>query len=170
MTSLCICYGLYIIRYVYSQSLKHPSACQSVFVAGKSEILHFFKNNTPSHAKISSDFTSFGSFSGAVFDSQNFLDHHSVSIMLRNFSTEPQLCNKVIQSVSRDCNLLMWMYKVKKCNFYVSLSVNNDRSQNLICGILLHFLTSGASKKFCVGQNYTYWVCKRSAWIRALHW
>ena len=47
-------------------------------------------------------------------------------LRLQNFSTEPQLCNKVIQSVSSDCNLLMWMYKVKKCNFYVSSSVNND--------------------------------------------
>ena len=47
-------------------------------------------------------------------------------LCLENFSTEPQLCNKVIQSVSSDCNFLMWMYKVKKCNFYVSSSVNND--------------------------------------------
>ena len=49
-------------------------------MAGKSKILHFFKNDTPSHAKISSDFTSFGSFSSAVLDSEIFLDHHSVSI------------------------------------------------------------------------------------------
>ena len=48
--------------------IEHPSACQSVFIARKSEILPFFKNDTPSHAKISSDFTSFGSFSGAVLD------------------------------------------------------------------------------------------------------
>ena len=50
------------------------------------------------------------------------------------------------------------------------LLISQWRSQNLpICWILLHFLTSGASKKFSVGQNYTYWVSKRSAWIRALH-
>ena len=64
-------------------------ACQSVFIAGKSKILHFFKNDTSSHAKISSDFTSFGSFSDPVLDSEIFLDHHSVSIMPSNLSTEP---------------------------------------------------------------------------------
>ena len=44
-------------------------------------ILHFFKNDTPSHAKFSFDFTRFGSFSDAVLDSEKCLDHHSVSIM-----------------------------------------------------------------------------------------
>ena len=46
-------------------------------------------------------------------------------LCLQNFSMEPQLCNKVIQSVLSDSNLPMWMYEVKKCNFYVSSSVNN---------------------------------------------
>ena len=40
----------------------------------------FFKNDIPSLGKISSDFTSFGNFSGSVLDSEIFLDHHSVSI------------------------------------------------------------------------------------------
>ena len=77
---------MHILWVAYDQGclfvvLEHPSACQSVFIAGKSEILHFFKNDTPSHAKISSDLTSCGSFSGAVLDSEIYLDHHSVSTM-----------------------------------------------------------------------------------------
>ena len=42
---------------------------------------YFFKNNTPSRPKIASNFTTFASLSGAVFDSENVLDHQNVSIM-----------------------------------------------------------------------------------------
>ena len=55
--------------------------CQSVFIAGKWKILHFYKNDTPSHPKIASNFDTFGSLSGDVFDSENFLDHQNVSSM-----------------------------------------------------------------------------------------
>ena len=54
---------------------------QSVFIAGKWKILHFYKNDTPSHPKIASNFDTFGSLSGDVFDSENFLDHQNVSSM-----------------------------------------------------------------------------------------
>ena len=54
---------------------------QSVFIAGKWKILHFYKNDTPSHPKIASNFDTFGSLSGDVFDSENFLDHQNASIM-----------------------------------------------------------------------------------------
>ena len=54
---------------------------QSVFIAGKWKILDFYKNDTPSHPKIASNFTTFGSLSGDVFDSENFLNHQNVSIM-----------------------------------------------------------------------------------------
>ena len=47
----------------------------------ENEKVHFFKNDTPSHPKIASHFTTFGSLSGAAFDSENFLDHQNVSIM-----------------------------------------------------------------------------------------
>ena len=56
-------------------------AYQSVFIAGKRKILHFYKNDTPSHPKIASNFTTFGSLNGAVFDSENFLDLQNVPIM-----------------------------------------------------------------------------------------
>ena len=67
--------------FVVTRLLEHRSACQSVFIAGKSEIFHFFKNDTPSHSKITSNFTTFGSFYGAISDSESFLDHNSASIM-----------------------------------------------------------------------------------------
>ena len=57
---------------------------------------------------------------------KNFLDHHSVSI------TPSKLLHGTIalQQSDFEClkrfNLLMWMYKVRKCNFYVSSSVSND--------------------------------------------
>ena len=56
-------------------------AYQSVFIAGKRKILHFYKNDTPSHPKITSKYTSFRSLSDAVFAWENFLDQQSVSIM-----------------------------------------------------------------------------------------
>ena len=54
---------------------------QSVFIAGKWKILRFYKNDAPSHPKMSSNFDTFGSLSGDVFDSENFLDHQNVSSM-----------------------------------------------------------------------------------------
>ena len=60
-------------------------AYQSVFIAGKRKILHFYKNDTPSHPKIASNLTTFGSLSGAVFDSENFLRSQNVSIMSSKF-------------------------------------------------------------------------------------
>ena len=54
---------------------------QSVFIAGKWKNLHFYKNDTPSHPKTASNFDTFGSLSGDVFDSENFLDHENVSSM-----------------------------------------------------------------------------------------
>ena len=62
---------------------------QSVFIAGKCKILHFYKNDTPSHPKIASNFTTFGNLNGDVFDSENFLDHQNVSSMISKFSMEP---------------------------------------------------------------------------------
>ena len=63
-------------------------AYQSVFIAGKRKILHFYKNDNPSHPKIASNFDTFGSLSGDVFDSENVLDHQNVSVCLENFSME----------------------------------------------------------------------------------
>ena len=54
---------------------------QFVFIAGKWKIPHFYKNDTPSHPKIASNFTTFGSLSSAAFDSENFLDPQNLSIM-----------------------------------------------------------------------------------------
>ena len=54
---------------------------QSVFIAGKWKILHCYKNDTPSHLKIVYNFDIFGSLSGDVFDSENFLDHQNESSM-----------------------------------------------------------------------------------------
>ena len=54
---------------------------QSVFIAGKWNILHFYKNDTPSHPKIASNFSTFGSLSGDAFDSEIFSDHQDVSSM-----------------------------------------------------------------------------------------
>ena len=51
------------------------------FYCRKMKIFHFYKNDTPSHPKIASNFTTFGSLSGDVFDSENFLNHQNVSIM-----------------------------------------------------------------------------------------
>ena len=42
------------------------------FIAEKWKILHFYKNDTPSHPKIASNFDTFGNLSGEVFDSENF--------------------------------------------------------------------------------------------------
>ena len=44
-------------------------------------ILHFYKNDIPSHPKIASNFDAFGSLSVDVFDSENFLHHQNVSSM-----------------------------------------------------------------------------------------
>ena len=44
-------------------------------------VLDFYKNDTSSHSKIASNFDTFGSLSGDVFDSENFLDHQNVSSM-----------------------------------------------------------------------------------------
>ena len=41
----------------------------------------FLQNHAPSHPKIASNFDTFGSLSGDVFDSENFLDHQNVSSM-----------------------------------------------------------------------------------------
>ena len=51
------------------------------FYRRKMKILHFHKNDTPSHPKIASNFDTFGSLSGDVFDSENILDHQNVSSM-----------------------------------------------------------------------------------------
>ena len=39
---------------------------------------HFFKNDTPSHLKIASIFTTFGSLIGTVFDSKIFLASNGI--------------------------------------------------------------------------------------------
>ena len=54
---------------------------QSVFITGKWKILHFYKDGTPNHPKIASNFDAFGRLSGDIFDSENFLDHQNVSTM-----------------------------------------------------------------------------------------
>ena len=59
----------------------HPLVYQSIFIPGKWKIVHFYKNDTLSHPKIASNFDTFGSLSGDVFDSENFLDHQNVSSM-----------------------------------------------------------------------------------------
>ena len=43
------------------------------------------KNDTLSDPKIASNFTTFGSLSGAVFDSENVLDPQNVSVMSSKF-------------------------------------------------------------------------------------
>ena len=55
------------------------------FYSGKWKILHFYKNDTPSHPKIASNFDTFGSLSGDVFHSENFLDHQNVSNVSSKF-------------------------------------------------------------------------------------
>ena len=52
-----------------------------LFIAGKWKILHFYKNDAPSHRKIASNLDAFGSLSDDVFDSENFLDLQNVSSM-----------------------------------------------------------------------------------------
>ena len=54
------------------------------FIAGKWNNLHLYKSDTPSYLKIASNFTTFGSLTGDVFDSENFLDHQNVSSMFSN--------------------------------------------------------------------------------------
>ena len=51
------------------------------FYCEKMKNSSFLKNDITSHPKTVSNFTTFGSLSGAVFDSENFLDYQSVSIM-----------------------------------------------------------------------------------------
>ena len=45
----------------------------------------FLQNDTPSLPKIATNFTTCGSRSGAVFDSEKFLDPQNVSIMSSKF-------------------------------------------------------------------------------------
>ena len=77
---------------------------QSVFIAGKWKILHFYKNDTPSHPKIASNFDAFGSLSGDVFDSENFLDLQNVSSM----SSKPLYGAIALHQSHSEC--LNWFY------------------------------------------------------------
>ena len=76
MYESCCGWSRFLIRSKWtSLGLSIPFYCR------KLKNSYFFQNDTLSHPKIVSNFTTFESFSGAIFDSENFLDHHSVSMM-----------------------------------------------------------------------------------------
>ena len=50
-------------------------------VSCEKTIRDFFKNDTPSHPKIASNFTTLKSLTCVVFDSENFLEQQLLSIM-----------------------------------------------------------------------------------------
>ena len=83
---------------------------QSVFIAGKWKNLHFYKNDTPSHPKTASNFDTFGSLSGDVFDSENFWDHQNVSNM------SSKLLYGIIALQQNHSKYLKWFY-----SFYVDV-------------------------------------------------
>ena len=62
------------------------------------------KNDTPSHSKIASNFETFGSLSGDVFDSENVLDHENVSRM------SSQLLYEIIALHQSHSECLKWFY------------------------------------------------------------
>ena len=126
------------------------------FYCRKMKNSSFYKNDTPSHPKISSNLDSFGILRGDVFDSQNFLDHQNVSNM------SSKLLYGIIDLQQSHSECLKWLYssyvaiqspKVK----FLCLLDSQWRSQNLpICWILLHSLTSSAPKKFSISQKHSY--------------
>ena len=61
---------------------EYSTTHQSFFIEGKRENVRFFKNDTPIHSEISSNFTPFRGFSGVFIDSENFLETLISSLLL----------------------------------------------------------------------------------------
>ena len=148
-------------------------AHQSVFIAWKWKILHFFKNDTPSQSKITSVFAPFGSLTEVVSDSKFFSKHQLVSFM------SSELLYEVIALQQRELECLkthqtlcrtVWKKKLDFKNFRIHHHFWSPWGLQKKLFLKSQQLTSNPNSEWSKLHMTKLWICFGFYMIRAFDW